>query len=482
MSLTDRKNKKKAFRFFLIGIGGCGMSPLAHILVRLGHHVSGSDQWAHHVTEQLEKSGVTVYEGHSAEHVEDADIVVYSHAIGVDHVELQAARALQKCVMTRARLLAELMQLQRGIAVVGTHGKTTVSALIAYLLVEGGMDPTAVIGGRLPDFDHQARLGKGDYLVAEADESDDAFLAIRPDIAVVTNIDHDHLEQHRDDFSVLRDRFLQVIETLPFYGMGFVCMDDRNVSSLCPQMTRPFLTYGCSASADFRAENIRAKGGQTHFSVKRPRDMGDLNVKLNMMGTHNALNALAAIAVASYVGVDDAVICSAMARFRGIDRRLQVWGELSLEATWTETQAVRLIEDYGHHPTEIVAVLKTLQRHYPHRRCVLAFQPHRYSRLKRLYRDFVNVLASSSIGQLLLLDVYAAGEQVDEADVLARLGADIAQLSHQKPCLVKKPSDLPDALSNCLQPGDILLVQGAGDITTVCPVLMARWGQAFVQP
>ncbi len=439
-----------------VGIGGAGMSGIAEVLINLDYTVSGSDIHDNAVTRRLAGLGARVAIGHDARHIADADVVVVSTAVGDDNPEVSAARGRRIPVIPRAEMLAELMRFRYGIAVAGTHGKTTTTSLIASLLAEGGLDPTFVIGGRLNSAGTHARLGAGQYLVAEADESDASFLYLQPMVAVVTNIDADHLETYGGDFNKLRQTFVEFLHHLPFYGLAVLCLDDPVVREILPQVTRPVLTYGLSDDADVRASDIRQDQACTHFSVSRPA-MDDLLVTLNMPGHHNVLNALAAISVAQQLGVADAAIQKGLVNFQGIGRRFQVYGEII-----TAAGEVMLIDDYGHHPREIAATLQAIRAGWPERRLVVAFQPHRYTRTRDLFDDFARIL--SEVDVLVLCEVYAAGETpIAGADGRA-LARAIRARGKNEPVLVEHAADLPEILPGLLREDDILLTLGAGDI------------------
>ena len=454
-------------RVHFIGIGGSGMSGIAEVMVTLGYQVSGSDQSESRATKRLQDMGATVYKGHAAEQIEGADVVVVSSAIKSDNPEHRAAREKRIPIVPRAEMLAELMRFKRGIAIAGTHGKTTTTSLTASVLREGGMDPTFVIGGRLKSAGTNARLGAGRYLVAEADESDASFLHLQPLIAVVTNIDNDHLGTHDGDFNRLRQSFVDFLHNLPFYGLAVLCVDDAEVRGILDRVGRPVTTYGLSAAADVRAVDIERKGLQTGYTVLRKGGAAPLTVTVNLPGTHNVLNSLAAIAVASELGITDAAIQSGLARFQGVDRRLQFVGELA-----TGTGKAVLIDDYGHHPTEVAANIKAIRDGWPTKRLVMIYQPHRYTRTHDLYDDFVDVL--SEVDLLLMLEVYAAGEKPIPGADSKSLCRSIRQRGKIDPLLVKKPEELKHMLNELLQDGDILVTQGAGSVGNLCKQLAAE--------
>jgi UDP-N-acetylmuramate--alanine ligase len=452
-----------------VGIGGSGMGGIAEVLLNLGYAVQGSDLKPNAVTERLVGLGARVSFGHAPEHVAGANVVVVSSAVGADNPEVVAAHAARIPVVQRAEMLAELMRFRVGIAIAGSHGKTTTTSLVASILAEGGEDPTFVIGGRLKSADANARLGTGQYLVAEADESDASFLHLQPMMAVVTNIDNDHLITHGGDFDKLKQSFVDFLHNLPFYGLAVLCLDDRELASVMPQVKRPILTYGVDPGADVRATDIVRDGLCTRFSVVRADRGAPLPVTLNVPGHHNVLNALAAIAVATELGIADAAIQGALAHFQGIDRRLQVIAEMTLPAG-----RVTLVDDYGHHPTEIAATLDAIRQGWPGRRLVLAFQPHRYTRTRDLLDDFAEVL--SSVDALVVTEVYAAGEQpIRDADGRSICRA-IRGRGRVEPVFVAKLETLHEALAGMLRDGDVLVTMGAGHIGAVAHALPSRLG------
>jgi len=444
-------------RIHFVGIGGAGMGGIAEVLLNLGYEVSGSDIRENPMTTRLAGLGARVFIGHDARHAQECDVLVVSTAVAEDNPELVAARRRRIPVVPRAEMLAELMRFREGIAVAGTHGKTTTTSLIASLLAEGGLDPTFVIGGRLNSAGVHARLGTGQYLVAEADESDASFLYLQPMLAVVTNIDNDHLAAYDGDLEHLHQAFIEFLHHLPFYGLAVVCIDDPGVRGVLPQITRPVLSYGLSEQADLRATEIRAEAGCTHFTVARRGQPERLAVTLNMPGIHNVLNALAAIAVAREVGVPDDAIRRALEKFQGIGRRFQSYGELDIAAG-----RVLLIDDYGHHPREIEATIHAIRQGWPGRRLVVAFQPHRYTRTRDLFEDFTRVL--SEVDVLVLLEVYPASEAPIAGADGRTLCRAIRARGQVDPVFVEQVDELAETLRGVLQDGDILLTQGAGDI------------------
>jgi len=444
-------------RIHFVGVGGTGMSGIAEVLSNLGYQVSGSDIKESTVTAGLRLSGVTVFIGHDKNNVADVDVVVTSTAVKTVNIEVQQALEQRIPVIPRAEMLAELMRFRFGIAVAGTHGKTTTTSLMASMLAEAGLDPTFVIGGRLNSVGANAQLGKGHYLVAEADESDASFLHLQPMISIVTNIDHDHMETYEGSFSRLKDTFVEFLHHVPFYGLAVVCLDDEGVRSILSRVTRPVRTYGIHAEADIRAVDIHQEGLQTTFTVLRWDGHKDLQVTLNMPGEHNMLNALAAIAVATELKVADTAIVKSLLEFSGVGRRFQLNGEVSLPQG-----GITLVDDYAHHPTEVKATLQALQQAWPNKRSVVVFQPHRYSRTRDLFEDFVKVLSTADV--LVLLDVYAAGEQrVIEADGRALTRA-IRMRSQVEPIFVEDSGELAKILAGILQADDVLLTMGAGNV------------------
>jgi UDP-N-acetylmuramate--alanine ligase len=456
------RHKVKHVHF--VGIGGAGMSGIAEVLLNLGYTVSGSDLSDNAMTQRLQALGATVLQGHAASQISDADAVVVSTAVAADNPEVMAARDKAIPIVPRAMMLAELMRLRQGIAVAGTHGKTTTTSLIASVLAEAGMDPTFVIGGRLNSAGANARLGGGEFLVAEADESDASFLYLQPVLAVVTNIDADHMETYGHDFNRLKQAFVDFVEHLPFYGLAVLCGDDANVREIMPRITKPVLTYGLGEESELRAVDVRHCSGQMQFRVvaqpRRPRGQlpAELDVTLNLPGQHNVLNALAAIAVGREVGAADTAIAKALKEFNGVGRRFQRCGEIALPGGGSAT----LIDDYGHHPVEMVATLAAARGAFPDRRLLLAFQPHRYTRTRDLFEDFVKVL--SGVDALVLAEVYPAGE----APIVAADGRALARAIRVsgkiEPVFVESAAEIPAAILAAAQAGDVVVTMGAGSI------------------
>ncbi|VAW84228.1 UDP-N-acetylmuramate--L-alanine ligase [hydrothermal vent metagenome] len=456
-------------RIHFVGIGGVGMGGIAEVLQNLGYRVSGSDLASGQMTQRLSDLGARIAIGHDATLVDDADVVVVSSAINESNVEVVRARELRVPVIPRAEMLAELMRFRHGIAVAGTHGKTTTTSFVASVLAEGKLDPTFVIGGRLNSAGTNARLGRSHYLVAEADESDASFLHLQPMTAIVTNIEADHLATYGGDFDTLRQAFLEFLHHLPFYGLAVLCVDDPVIMAMLPEVGRPVVTYGFSDTADYRAVEVRCQQGRCLFNVIRPDESKPLEIELNLPGRHNIQNALAAIVVASQLDVDDEAIKRALMQFEGIDRRFQIYGELQ-----TPVGEVMLIDDYGHHPSEIAATVSAIRESWPGRRLVVAFQPHRYSRTEELFEDFVLQLSEPDL--LLLLEVFAAGEEpVAGADSRSLCKA-IRARGQVTPVFVEQREMLDELLPALLQEGDILLTLGAGNIGHSAAELAERWG------
>ncbi|MEO8755416.1 MAG: UDP-N-acetylmuramate--L-alanine ligase [Casimicrobiaceae bacterium] len=449
--------KHKVKRVHFVGIGGAGMSGIAEVLVTQGYQVTGSDLNESLVTRRLARLGADIAIGHAAANVANADVVVVSTAVAADNAEVVAARERGVPVVPRALMLAELMRLKQGVAVAGTHGKTTTTSLIASVLAEGGLDPTFVIGGRLLSADANARLGKGDFLVAEADESDASFLYLSPVMAVVTNIDADHMETYEHDFNKLKRAFVDFLQRLPFYGVAVVCVDDANVREILPEVTKPRVTYGLGDGADLQATEVVNLGGRMRF-VARAKGQPDLKIELALAGVHNVQNALAAIAVGRETGVADAAIVTALADFKGVGRRFQRYGEVRLEGGGAYT----LIDDYGHHPVEMQATLAAVRASFPGRRLVLAFQPHRYTRTRDLFEDFVRVLSSADV--VVLAEVYPAGESPIVAADGRALARALRVAGKVEPVFVEDVADLPAALRGMARDQDVVLTMGAGSI------------------
>jgi UDP-N-acetylmuramate--alanine ligase len=464
--------KHKVKRIHFVGIGGSGMSGIAEVLLNLGYKVSGSDLASNAATERLADLGAKIVLGHRADNIASADAVVVSSAVKPDNLEVVAAQAKRIPVVPRALMLAELMRLKQGIAVAGTHGKTTTTSLIASVLAEGGLDPTFVIGGRLVSAASNARLGTGEFIVVEADESDASFLHLQPVAAVVTNIDADHMETYQHDFSRLKQAFVRFLQNLPFYGSAILCADDANVREIMPSVSKPIVTYGMREDAMVRGTEIVA-GDRMRFKAKR-EGASTLEITLNLPGRHNVQNALAAIAVATELGVPDAAIRKALAEFRGVGRRFQRYGEISLAPNGRPAGSFTLVDDYGHHPVEMRATLDAARGAFPGRRIVLAFQPHRYTRTRDLFEDFVKALSGADA--LLLAEVYPAGETPIVAADGRSLAEAIRVAGKTEPVFVEKISDMPDAIRKLVRSGDVVLTMGAGSIGGV-PAALAKAGR-----
>jgi UDP-N-acetylmuramate--alanine ligase len=454
------KHKVKNVHF--VGIGGSGMSGIAEVLINLDFSVSGSDLASNGTTKRLAAFGATIYQGHAQENVKDADVVVVSSAVNEENPEVKAARAKKIPVVPRALMLAELMRFRQGIAVAGTHGKTTTTSLIASILAEAGMDPTFVIGGKLEAANANAKLGTGEYIVAEADESDASFLHLTPVMAVVTNIDQDHMDTYEHSFEKLKSAFVEFLQQLPFWGMAVVCIDDAHIREILPRVTKPVMTYGLSEDAKVRAKNVRADDGKMHFTVQIINGVTtEFDVTLNLPGNHYVLNALAAIAIANELNVPDTAIIKALKEFKGVGRRFERYGEIAAKAGGSFT----LIDDYGHHPVEMQAVIAAARGAFPNRRLVMAFQPHRYTRTRDCFEDFVKVLSGADV--VLLTEVYSAGEApIVAADTRSLIRA-IRVAGKVEPMFVETTDELPQAIFDVAHDGDVVIVMGAGSIGQV---------------
>lgn len=446
-------------RIHFIGIGGTGMSGIAEVLLNLGYEVSGSDLGDNAATKRLLNLGASVYRGHSPEHIEGAEVVVVSTAIDRSNPELNEALNRKIPVISRAEMLSELMRFRYGIAVAGTHGKTTTTSLCASVLAEAGLDPTFVIGGRLNSAGTNAQLGRGAFLVAEADESDASFLHLQPMIAVVTNIDRDHMETYAGDFERLKQTFVEFLHHVPFYGLAVLCLEDEGVREILPVIHKPVVTYGFRPEADVRAVNVRREGLQSTFTVETRRS-GSFDVTLNLPGQHNILNALSIIAIAEELGIPAGVIQRALIQFKGIGRRFQLNGELSHKGG-----QITFVDDYGHHPREIEATLDSARQSYPGRRLVMVFQPHRFTRTRDLFEDFVQVLSKTDV--LILTEVYAAGEKPIAGADGRSLTRGIRARGQIEPVFLSDVAELPEVLAGIVEPGDVILTLGAGSVGAV---------------
>jgi len=464
------KRMRRINRVHFVGIGGSGMSGIAEVMLSLGYQVQGSDLRNNASVQRLENLGATVFIGHDEKNVRNADAVVVSSAVDESNPEVVAARGALMPIVRRAEMLAELMRFRYSIAVAGTHGKTTTTSLVASILAEGGLDPTFVIGGRLKSADSNARLGQGEYLVAEADESDASFVHLKPMLAIVTNIDADHMSTYDGDLEKLRNGFIEFLHNLPFYGLAILCADDPGVNEILGRVGRSTVTYGLNEAADIRAENIEFSEGLTRFTVVRADDKELLDISLRLPGMHNVRNALAAIAIANELQIADQAVVKALESFEGIDRRFQNQGEIE-----TPNGRVMLVDDYGHHPTEIAATLDAARAGWPDRRIVLAFQPHRYSRTRDLMDDFAAVLSEADV--LVLLEVYAAGEDpIAGADGRAIARA-VRSRGGVEPIFVEELDGLAAVLAGLLTEGDLVLTMGAGDIGALAPQLPGLLGK-----
>lgn len=451
-----------------VGIGGAGMSGIAEVMLNLGYVVSGSDLSKSAVTERLQSLGARVFCGHDKKHIRGADAVVISSAVHEDNPEVVAARELGIPVVPRAVMLAELMRLRRGIAIAGAHGKTTTTSLTASLLAAGDLDPTFVIGGRLNSAGANARLGTGEFLVAEADESDASFLNLTPVISAVTNIDEDHMDTYGHSFENLKSAFVDFLERLPFYGVAVLCADDEYVLEIRPRVTKPVILYGLSADAQVRAIDVRAVGTQMAFTILRP-DHPPLPVVLNLPGIHNVRNALAAVAIATVVGVSDEAIVRGLSEFRGVGRRFTQYGDIPVRAAdGSVTGHYKLIDDYGHHPHEMAATLAAVRGVWPEKRVIVAFQPHRYTRTRDCFEQFVDVL--EDIDGLVLAEVYPAGEALIEGADSEHLAAAIAAKGFHRPVVVPVEG-VADAIAGMVRDGDVVITMGAGSIGRVAPAI-----------
>lgn len=459
---------RRVKRIHFIGIGGAGMSGIAEVLINEGYQITGSDIGKNRVTEYLSSLGATVFIGHDAANVKGASVVVVSSAIKHHNPELLAAKELKIPIVKRAEMLAELMRYRHGIAVAGTHGKTTTTSLIASIYAQAGRDPTYVIGGLLNSSGSNARLGQGKYLIAEADESDASFLHLQPMAAIVTNIEADHMGTYEGNFNKLKQTFVDFLHNLPFYGLAVVCIDDPVIRSLMPQIGRSIITYGKSEDADVQVLDFKQETDHSSFKVRR-LDGSVLDVKLALPGFHMALNAAAAIAIATDDGISDEAILKALSEFQGVGRRFEQYGEFKLQPS--DETTVKLVDDYGHHPSEVRATISAVRAGWPDRRLVMIFQPHRYSRTRDLYEDFVDVLGK--VDALLLLDVYAAGEDPIPGADSRNLCRSIRQRGVLDPIFVAHHDEIPQVLADIVKPGDIVLTQGAGNITMVAKKLSA---------
>jgi UDP-N-acetylmuramate--alanine ligase len=464
---SDIPEMRRIRSIHFVGIGGAGMCGIAEVLLNQGYRITGSDLKRSAATDRLKNMGARIYFRHEAANVAKADVVVYSSAINKRNLEIKAAISQQKPLIPRAEMLAELMRYRHSIAIAGTHGKTTTTSIVASVLAAGGLDPTYVIGGLLNSSGSNAGLGESRYLVAEADESDASFMHLQPMVAAVTNIEADHMATYGGDFENLKTYFVEFLHNLPFYGLAVLCIDDPGVKSIISELSRPILTYGFSKEADYRITEFQQKAGQIEFRVTRPERKRSLKIKLAMPGRHNALNATAAVAIAADEGVSDKAIIKGIRGFSGVGRRFDVQGNFPISGG-----EVTLIDDYGHHPSEVAATVDALRSGWPDRRLVMVFQPHRYSRTADLYEDFVEVL--SAVDVLLLLDVYSAGESKIPGADSRSLTRSIRLRGKVEPLYVKKEADLRHILSEILLPEDMVLTQGAGSVGGLSRLLASK--------
>ena len=453
-------------RIHFVGIGGSGMSGIAEVLLNQGYEISGSDISASPSVRRLTEAGAEVFLGHSESNIEGADVVVKSSAVTIENPEIASARERGIPVVRRAEMLAELMRYRHGIAIAGTHGKTTTTSLITAILAEDGRDPTFVVGGRVNSVGTNAKLGGSRYLVAEADESDASFLHLQPMVSVVTNIEADHMETYGFDFEVMKKTYIEFLHNLPFYGLAVLCVDDEVIRELLVDVARPLLTYGFSEDAAYRLRDLEMDKRQCHFVIDRPDNKVSLDIKLNIPGRHNALNAAAAIAVATDEGISDKAIIAGLENFSGVGRRFEMIGEYQVNQG-----SAMLVDDYGHHPTEVKATIAAVRDGWPDKRLVMVFQPHRYSRTRDLYEDFVQVL--SQVDVLLVLDVYSAGEEPIAGAGSKNLCGSIRQRGGIDPIYVEQIEDVPNLLADLVGGGDLVLTQGAGSVSKLVAMLAA---------
>ena len=465
--------RHKVKRIHFVGIGGSGMSGIAEVFSNLGYTVSGSDLAESPAVRRLRQMGIKIVIGHAAANVKGVDAVVVSSAVKADNPEVASAREARIPVVPRAMMLAELMRFKQGIAIAGTHGKTTTTSLVAAVLGEAGLDPTCVIGGRLNSIGTNARLGKGEFLIAEADESDASFLYLQPVISVVTNIDADHMETYGQDFERLKATFVEFLGHLPFYGVAVVCKDDPHVRAILPHVARPMVTYGVAEDADLRAEDVRWDAGRMRFrAVSHDKSFAPLEVMLNLPGEHNVLNALAVIAVAREVGAAEAAIAKGLSEFTGVGRRFQRYGDVALAGGGHYT----VVDDYGHHPAEMAATIAAARGAFPGRRLVLAFQPHRFTRTRDLFEDFVKVL--STVDELVLAEVYPAGEAPIVGADARSLARSVRLGGRVEPVFVERTSQMREAVLARVRDGDVVVTMGAGSIANLAPELAIPPGGA----
>lgn len=469
--VIDIPEMRRIKRIHFIGVGGAGMSGIAEVLQNQGYSISGSDLRESAVTRRLESMGVKVLIGHQESNVDGVDVVVNSTAVANDNPEMQGARDRRIPIVRRAEMLGELMRYRHGIAVAGTHGKTTTTSLLASVLAAGKLDPTFVIGGLLNSAGANAQLGASRYLVAEADESDASFLHLQPMVAIVTNIDADHMDTYDGDFSKVKQTFVEFLHNLPFYGLAVVCGDDPVVQEIIPSISRPVITYGFDEGNDYRAIDVEQTGASTRFTAVRPDGKTSLDVTVNMPGVHNVLNALATIAVATDEGVEDDAIQQGLENFQGVGRRFQVYGEYDVTHN-DESGTAMLVDDYGHHPREVAATIQAIRKGWPERRLLMVYQPHRYTRTRDLYEDFVEVL--SQVDSLVLMEVYAAGEEPIAGADSRHICRSIRVRGQLEPVFVEGVEGVPAVVKDIVEPGDIVLTQGAGSVGLLAVELAKR--------
>ncbi|NHO65081.1 UDP-N-acetylmuramate--L-alanine ligase [Aestuariicella hydrocarbonica] len=470
-SVIEVPEMRRIKRIHFIGIGGAGMSGIAEVLLNQGYEVSGSDLRESSVTQRLVDKGAVIYIGHSEENIKEADVVVNSSAVDEHNPEMIGARELRIPIVRRAEMLGELMRYRHGIAIAGTHGKTTTTSLMASVLAAGDRDPTFVIGGLLNSAGANAKLGASRYLVAEADESDASFLHLQPMVSVITNIDADHMDTYDGDFSKVKKTFVEFLHNLPFYGLAVVCGDDPVVQEIIPDISRPVITYGFDEGNDFRAVNVVQTTICTSFTATRPEGLPDLDITVNMPGRHNVLNALACVAVATDEGMDDKAIQQGLENFQGVGRRFQVYGEYQVGTEASDATAM-LVDDYGHHPREVAATVAAIREGWPERRLLMVYQPHRYTRTRDLYEDFVDIL--TQVDALVLLEVYSAGEDPIPGADSRHLCRTIRGRGQIEPIFVEGIDGVPEVLADIVQPGDIVLTQGAGNVGMLAIELAKR--------
>ncbi|TQV89890.1 UDP-N-acetylmuramate--L-alanine ligase [Aliikangiella coralliicola] len=458
--VMDIPEMRRIRSIHFIGIGGAGMCGIAEVLINQGYSVTGSDPADNQVTRRLESLGAEIFHKHTANNVLGADVVVISTAIPESNLELQAARDRRIPIVPRAEMLAELMRFRHGVAVAGTHGKTTTTSLLATMYADAGLDPTFVIGGLLNRLGANARLGKSRYFIAEADESDASFLHLQPMISIVTNIDMDHMDTYGGDFEKVKQTFVEFLHNMPFYGLAVLCIDDEGVQQIIGSLMRPYVTYGFSEGADYQAVEFQQQGGVSHYKIKRKGKPGLLEVKLNMPGKHNVLNSLAALAVANEDGVRAPALVESLKNFAGIGRRFQFCGQFE-----TKKGTLELVDDYGHHPTEVAATVSAVRDGWKNKRLVMVFQPHRYTRTRDLFEDFAAVL--SKVDVLILLDVYAAGEAPIAGADSRSLCRSIRQRGQTDPIFVEDPNDLKSTVAAVVKDGDLVVTQGAGNVGAI---------------